>query len=321
MRFVIGIDGGGNKTAICIADADGKILKKAYVEALEVVGMRMPGKRDLRKGIVKNVGRTLREIGLDAADCVAIGVGLAGVESQSECENLGRRLFSAGLRSRVIVVNDSVISFFAATSGRPGVVVVAGTGSVTYGRNGLGREVMIGGLGPIIGDEGGGYDIGRKGIIAAIRAEDGRGAATKLVDLIKEQYRIGIVRDIQYSVYQQELKRGLVSRSVPTLVKKAAEAGDHIAAGILRDAGIDLGRYAVAAANRLETQKEMIVAAGGIFCNYEQVYNSFKNWVSERLPEASISISTRENVEGAVSLALGEFSMNGEAHNAVLLGS
>ena len=286
MRYVIGIDGGGTKTAICIADADGKILKKAYAEAFEVVGIRMPEKRELRKGIVRIIGKTLREIGLDFADCLAVAVGIAGVERQSECENLGQLLFSAGLKSKVKVVNDSVISFFAATAGRPGVVVVAGTGSVTYGKNDFGKEVMIGGLGPIIGDEGGGYDIGRKGIIAAIRAEDGRGGWTKLVDLIKEEYKIGMVRDIQYSVYQQELKRGLVSKSVPILVKRAADAGDLIADRILRNAGIDLGQYAIAAAKMLETQKEMIVGAGGIFFNYNQVYDSFKSWVGERLPEA-----------------------------------
>src|ERR671926_137105 len=69
-----------------------------------------------------------------------------------------------------------------------GVVVIAGTGSVAFGRNEAGEEARAGGWGPIIGDEGSGYFIARAGLAAIMRAHDGRGPATKMTEILKERF-------------------------------------------------------------------------------------------------------------------------------------
>ena len=80
----------------------------------------------------------------------------------------------------VVVTDDAVIALAGATAGEPGIVTIAGTGSIAFGRNAAGRTARIGGWGYIFGDEGGGFDIARQALRAALRAEEGWGPPTAL---------------------------------------------------------------------------------------------------------------------------------------------
>src|SRR5207249_7827038 len=85
---------------------------------------------------------------------------------------------------KLVVTHDALIALSGATGGEPGIVAIAGTGSIAFGRNGDGQTARAGGWGYIFGDEGGGFDITRQALRAALRFEEGWGPPTALGDLL-----------------------------------------------------------------------------------------------------------------------------------------
>src|SRR5919206_381899 len=112
-----------------------------------------------------------------------------------------------------------------------GVVVIAGTGSVAFGRNDAGEEVRAGGWGPIIGDEGSGYFIARTGLSAILRAYDGRGKATLMTELLRNEHHLE-PRDLPRAIYAQTTHADDVARYAK-LVFDAAKADDAVARSIV----------------------------------------------------------------------------------------
>jgi len=301
-KCIIGVDGGGSKTAIVLADMKGNILSRVQAGPFEYLGSESV-KSKINKFLIPLLSDILSNANMSIGDCEAIYMGVTGAETVEDYRNIEKALKAAGLNVKVRVKNDAIIAFNAATNGEPGVMIIAGTGSVAYGEDGKGNSIRVGGLGPIIGDEGSGYDIGRRGVVSAIKSEDGRDAKTILEDLIKYELKLKKVRDIQVLIYKKGRTREAVA-SIAPIVKKAADLGDQIALNILKNAGIELGRLAVSAMKVLRIKNGIVVGVGSIFKNYSQVYNSFKEWVLNKIPEAKIIVSEREPVEGAIILAI-----------------
>src|SRR5205085_1278058 len=86
----------------------------------------------------------------------------------------------------------------------PGIVIIAGTGSIVYGRNQRGEAARAGGWGHLIGDEGSGYWIGREALAAVMRAEDGRGPSTRMTADILEFFTVADVSRLPRIVYDRE---------------------------------------------------------------------------------------------------------------------
>src|SRR5690606_35162334 len=111
----------------------------------------------------------------------ALCAGLAGVGNATEREIVEAAFRRARVADVVAVVSDGEIALHGALRGGPGILVIAGTGSVAYGRGEDGRVERCGGWGMVVGDEGSGYQTGRAGLRAALHAVDGRGAPTELL--------------------------------------------------------------------------------------------------------------------------------------------
>lgn len=305
-KCIIGIDGGGSKTAIILADMKGNILNRIKAGPFEYLGYESV-KSKINEFLIPLLSRILSDADMSITDCEAIYMGVTAVETVEDCKNIEKAIRAAGINVRVRVENDAIIAFNAATNGEPGVMIIAGTGSVAYGEDGKGNSIRVGGLGPIIGDEGSGYDIGRRGIVAAIKSEDGRDDKTILEDLIKQELKLKKVRDIQFFIYKEGRTREAVA-SIAPIVKKAADIGDQIALNILKNVGIELGKLAVSAMKMLHIKNGIVVGVGSILKNDNQVYNSFEAWVLNGVPEAKIIVSEREPVEGAIILAIRDLS-------------
>jgi N-acetylglucosamine kinase len=298
---VLGIDAGGTKTVCLLADADGTIVSEA----------RGPGANLHAQGelAVEKVLHAVMEsaIGDRAIVPSAICLGIAGVDRQDEARTVGAIMRRIGHKSRVLVVNDALIALVAGAKDAPGIVVIAGTGSIVYGRNAAGEAARAGGWGHMIGDEGSGYWIGREALAAVMRAGDGRGPATALSDDVLAHFEIADVSHLPKIVYDRELPRVNVAALGP-LVDRVAAQGDAAAAGILERAAEELALAARSVATRLQMRGDAFTfhLAGGVFRAVP--------WLAGELPRRLVEIAPRSQVQpleeepavGAVWLALAD---------------
>ena len=151
MQYVLGVDGGGTHTRVALASLEGELLARAKS------GPGHPGllgSEQVRDHLLEARAFALRAAGLEARPARAACVGLAGAGSAEVRTELRRLLAEAGVArfEQLEVVPDFTVAHAGAFAGRPGVVVIVGTGSVVYGRDAGGREARAGGRGPEQGD-------------------------------------------------------------------------------------------------------------------------------------------------------------------------
>src|ERR1041384_7627175 len=196
-EYVLGVDGGGTKTHAVVADEHGRMLGEGFA------GPSNP----LRVG-VNAAAAAVREAvdqACDAArvrrtDVVAAEVGLAGVRRADLRERMRESLLGLGVNS-VEVVTDAEIALYGATGGAPGLVLIAGTGSICCGRNARSKRACAGGWGPLAGDEGGGAWLARRALQAVAQASDGRGPQTMLSQLACTYFNVNAATDLALALY------------------------------------------------------------------------------------------------------------------------
>src|SRR6059036_2367194 len=242
---VLGIDAGGTKTVCLLADERGVILSEG----------RGPGANLHSRGelAVEKVLHEVMEtaIGDRAITPAAICLGIAGVDREDEARTVRAIMRRIGYKSRVLVVNDALIALVAGAQDAAGIVIIAGTGSIVYGRNAAGEAARAGGWGHMIGDEGSGYWIGREALAAVMRARDGRGPATELTAAMLAHFQVDDVSRLPRIVYDREVPRMSVA-AVGPIVQQAADEGDAVATRILERAAEELVLAARSVAARLE---------------------------------------------------------------------
>jgi N-acetylglucosamine kinase-like BadF-type ATPase len=176
--ILLGVDCGGSHTVVAVGDSGGRVLSRA-----EGPGSAMrPGGAERSAAVILDVARraaTQAKVTLPAS--VAL-VGAAGAGRQPEREALAAALLSAGIATRIDVRGDIEIGLAAAFGDGPGVLVNAGTGSIAYARTPDGKLQRAGGHGWQLGDEGGGYWLGRRALSAAARAQDGLEESSTLLE-------------------------------------------------------------------------------------------------------------------------------------------
>src|SRR5881227_1543182 len=198
MKYFLGVDGGASKTAALVIDESGKSLGS---------GVAGPSNH-LRVGIetaARNIERAVNKA-LVAADVASREIawaycGIAGADHPAHRQEVVDSLEIFFPRGNFTVDNDARIALTGAIGFGSGVVVIAGTGSVAFGRNGTGKEARAGGWGPTIGDEGSGYAIARQGLAAIARAHDGHGEPTRMTDLLCNEYGMCNPVDLPRFVY------------------------------------------------------------------------------------------------------------------------
>ena len=265
--FWIGVDGGGTRTRAVVAG-----------ENLVPMGSGASGPANASTRPLPLVVETVLEAAGDAAASATVaaaraekvGVGLAGVESAGLVAPLTAALeehFGAG---RVLVTTDARIALAGASPGDPqgpGVVLIAGTGAIAYGRSAGGAEARAGGWGPLLGDEGSGYAIARQGLAAVVRDLDGRGPKTAIREMLFRSARgIHTLEELLAKIYRSEGGAGDVAAYFP-IVLAAAKAGDAEARRILGEAGRELALAALTVIRKLQLENSSfpVSTVGGVF--------------------------------------------------------
>jgi glucosamine kinase len=179
--IVMGVDGGGSKTHVIVADETGAEIATAEGAGSALVPGRAERSADT---IAATIGLALAGEDRDAIDVAVLIVGVAGAGREEERRALERALAARSLADDVRVEADAAIALADAFGDDPGVLLICGTGSIAYGRGPTGEMARCGGWGPNIGDEGSGTWIGRRALGVVAAAADGREPATALTGAI-----------------------------------------------------------------------------------------------------------------------------------------
>src|SRR5205085_4643824 len=164
------------------------------------------------------------------------------------------------------VVTDADIALYGATNGAPGLVLIAGTGSICCGRNARGKRVCAGGWGPLAGDEGGGSWLARRALQAVAQAADGRGPDTALSQAACAYFKVAAPDDLGFAIYAPSITNERIA-GFGRCVVEAAQKRDEVARAIIAEAGRELGKMATAVIRKLGMERERFQVAyvGGVF--------------------------------------------------------
>jgi N-acetylglucosamine kinase-like BadF-type ATPase len=260
--YFLGVDGGQSSTTAIIGDDTGRIAGIGHGGPCNHVGAN-EGRARFIEAIQSSVQAACAQAGLDAAGVrfSSACLGLSGGPAEKE-SILGEILAS----DRTVVTDDARIALAGATGGEPGLVVIAGTGSIAWGRNGDGRSARAGGWGYLFGDEGGGFWIARQALRAALRWEEGWGVPTSLRARLLDHTGTKNVNDLMHRCYTAEFPRPRLA-SLSILVNHAAEDGEPAALRILDDAARELALLALAVRGQLFPAPEpaLVTYSGGVF--------------------------------------------------------
>ena len=262
MRLFLGVDGGQSGTTALIGDESGRVLGGGSGGPCNHAGAA-EGRRKLVRAVSDSVTAACAEAGLDppAVRFAAACCGMSGGPEDKQA--ILHEILPADV---VVVTDDAVIARAGATAGEPGIVTIAGTGSIAFGRNAAGRTARVGGWGYIFGDEGGAFDVARQALRAALRAEEGWGPPTALARALLDATGSADANGVLHRFYTPDWPRSRAAALAP-LVDEAAMAGDAVARDILHNAAQQLAVLTAAIRQQLWQSGEHVRVAwtGGVF--------------------------------------------------------
>ncbi|MCX6628903.1 MAG: ATPase [Candidatus Solibacter sp.] len=262
MKLFLGVDGGQSGTTAIIGDEDGRILGTGEAGPCNHAAGG-EGRAKLERAITGSVSAACAQAGLDPA-AVGFEAACFGMSGGPDDK---LEIVAATLRvERLVVTNDAVIALAGATAAGQGIITIAGTGSIAFGRNAAGRTARAGGWGHIFGDEGGGFDIARQAARAVLREEEGWGPPTGLRERLLGATGSANANEMLHRFYTDEWPRSRVA-TLARLVDAAAAESDALALAIMRSAAQQLAMLAGAVREELWLAGQAVEIAyiGGVF--------------------------------------------------------
>ncbi len=298
MPYYLGIDGGGTKTT-CATGDETSLLATASAGPSNIVRV---GEAITRESLHQAVRQACAAAGIAPSEVSRTCVGGSGA-ARPELAAIVREFLAEILPGPVDVVGDMQIALEAAFDTGPGVIVIAGTGSIAYGRDRQGKTLRAGGWGFAIGDEGSAHWIGRAAVMAILRASDQNDAVGDS-PLATALFRAWGVRSLS------DLARAANSVPPPdfsALFPPVLSTKDELAAQVLRSAGRELAQIAGVVIGRLFAKDEPgpvpVGMIGGVFRHAELVRQVFYNELRRLDPRAELIPQVVEPVEGALRMA------------------
>jgi N-acetylglucosamine kinase-like BadF-type ATPase len=259
-RFFLGIDGGQSSTTCLVGDESGRVIGVGRAGPCNHVGAAL-GRARFLSAMRQSSREAIQRAGL-ASDTrfAAAACGLSG--GPADKAHLIRDLIPA---EEYFITHDAMTALAGATGGAPGVVTIAGTGSIAFGCNADGEAARAGGWGYVFGDEGGAFDIVRRALRAMLQHEEGWGAPTTLREALLSASGAKSADDLLHRFYTDEYPRERIAGLAP-VVDQAAESGDPVAIEILNAAAQELAAITAVVATQLFPAPPVDVRhAGGVF--------------------------------------------------------
>ena len=297
-RLILGVDGGQTSTVALLATSAGEILG---------TGQGGPANHIHEPGGMERMQHSLH----DAVFAAFEQAGIAPVAVESACFGMtGGAEFVPQAAPKFIetrrlsAVHDVVTALAGASLASPGIVVIAGTGAIAYGRSIDGLEAKADGWGYLMGDEGSAYDIGLKVLRAAAQAEDKRGVDTLLRVYMPRFWRKADLAEVRAALYSDQMTRADIA-SLSWVAYCAAESHDQVARELLANAGRSLAQSAKSVIDRLSSngQNLAVYPTGGVFRAGQWVLDPFAASLKQSAPDTEIRPSAFPQVVGALLLA------------------
>ena len=302
--LVLGLDGGGTQTRAALATASGEILGQGQAGACNLAAV--PPAEALAAALAA-ADLALTGAGQGRAGVIALCAGVAGVSFTQRREQFQAGLRAAFPHARVTVEPDYAIALTGATGGKPGVIVIAGTGSAAYGENASGQRHKTGAYGYLIDDGGSGYGVGRAALAAVLHAADGTGEPTSLSVRILEALGLSDPAEQIPGVYGGSLTRVIIAGLSRTVAAAAEEDDDAVARAILMRAGGTLAHLAHGVTRCLFADAASpfpVAPIGGLWNAGDSVSDVFTRSLRRFAPQAELTPPLQPPVEGAVLRAI-----------------
>lgn len=301
-RYFLGVDGGGSKTNVTCIDEEKKVVGEG---SSGCTNFNSVGQEKANQHLREAILSALKAAGVPEDQVAGICLSMSGVDRPADKQLMRSWITPILPNARIDVHNDAVAALVSGTDGNLfGLVVISGTGTITYGVNKEGETTRAAGWGPLLGDRGSGYQIGYEILNAVVRALDGRGPATSLVEAVLAKLNLSKGEELipwAYSSVAWERYAQLAP-----LAAIAARNGDKVAEQILEAQAQDLvvSIQAVAKRLHLENQPFPLVLAGGNF-THEGSYltDLLKKKVTQQVPHATVLLPTLKPEYAAALLA------------------
>lgn len=316
MPYYLGLDGGGTKTTCAVGD-DSQTLATAITGPSNIVRV---GEQQTRESLHQAVRQACAAAGIIPAQVSRTCIGGSGA-ARPELAEIVRRILAEVLSAPIDVVGDMQIALEAAFGDGPGVIVIAGTGSIAYGRNSHGKTLRAGGWGFALGDEGSAHWIGRAAVGAVLRAADETEARpecspdqSSLSAALLQRWGVTSLSDFA------RVGNAIPPPDFAALFSAVALSTDALAKDVLSNAGRELARIAGVVSQGLfsqgETAKVPVAMVGGVFRYAPLVREVFYNELHKFDPRVALNLQVVDPVEGALRMARRAALKNSAAESA-----
>ena len=251
---IAGIDGGGTHTRLELRDDENRLLSRTEFGPFNLNAIGEAAFRRLLRQVLAACG--------DMADCARLCVGGAGISNPAVGAILGQELERAGFSGMWKLCGDQEIALRGAMDG-PGIAVIAGTGSICFGKNQAGQTARSGGFGHLIDDGGSGYALGRDVLSTAVQALDGRCPDTAILERVYHRLGREDPGAIVSFVYDETTDKAAIAR-FSSIALALAEEGNPTAQAILNRGAGELYALVAAVQRRLGLEGRPIALLGGL---------------------------------------------------------
>ena len=299
--IVVGMDGGGSKTRVIVADEAGGQLGEVIAPGSAV----RPGQAEHSADVITAALRdALASCEMTHVVPKVLCVGVAGVGREPERQALWQALTSREVAEEVVIHTDISVALDDAFGEGPGVLLVSGTGSVAYGRGPSGQVARCGGWGPVCGDEGSGQWVGRRALSVVTAAADGREPETALIGAVLTAAQVNEPQDLIGWAAQATPAQ---LASLAPVVSSVADAGDLRANAIISLAVEELVVHVRTLARQLfgdERAATPVAFTGGMLTKGTTLRKRLEHRLKSAVPGAQIRAGEVNAARGAVRSAL-----------------
>jgi N-acetylglucosamine kinase-like BadF-type ATPase len=296
-RVFVGIDGGGTKTVTVLVDESGTEITR------HLSGTSNPAVIGFDACIEVLIG-SIRTVAAESETNLPLTggwIGLAGFDRPGDRQRIAPALH--GAITDLILSNDGEL-VLAELPERLGVAVIAGTGSIAFGRNATGQRERAGGWGHIFGDEGSGWALGKEGLRAIAEHIDGLGPATALTALVQEAWSLDDPSQVVSRAYDPATGK----REIAVLSSLVIEAGcndDEVANHIIGTEAGKLANQVVAVARRLGFTDALPLAMSGGLLLYVPMYRTrLRDAIQRQQPIGTLSLVLDPALSAAQAIAV-----------------
>jgi N-acetylglucosamine kinase-like BadF-type ATPase len=293
MKYYAGIDGGQSTTKAVVGDEGGRVLGRGTAGPADEVDEHADSTR-LHDALSAALNDAMAHANLPGDTRFAnIVAGISGYEGRVYGKQPELPTDALTLE------HDAPIAHAGAFGGETGVIVIAGTGSVAYGRNEYGATALIGGWGYLFGDEGGAFSLSRDAITDAMRNSDA-GVADDLTQIALQYFSVASLRSLSRAFYSGGISRAQFASFASVIVEQAEDFNEQ-AAQYVKDAANALVTLAMRAMDRVGLQSPKVAYAGGMFESA-----TVRDQVAQRMHEL---VPQAEHVEPRYDAAIGALLM------------